>query len=113
VAPDAVFVTAPGGEPLRWALDHVAPGGIVNAFAGTPGGADVDANLVHYRHLKLVGSTGSRRSDHQAARDLVVDGAIDPTRIPHRVVPLDAAPAALTEPAPPDVLKTFVVIDSG
>lgn len=106
--PAAVVVTPPGSGPLRWALERVAPGGVVHAFAGTPGGAELDVNVVHYRHLRLVGSSGSRMRDYQRARDLVAGGLVPLDRLPHRVVDLSDAPAALREPPPDGVLKTVV-----
>ena len=93
--PEAVVVTAPGAAPLRWALEHVAVGGSVHAFAGTPGGAEVDANLVHYRHLRLVGSTGSTLDDYRTAIELVADGRVPIDRLPRRTVPLSEVPEEL------------------
>ena len=110
-APRLAIVTAPGAESLRWALEEVEVGGVVHAFAGTPGGAEVDANLVHYRHLSLVGSTGSRLADYELARDLVADGTIDLARLPTHVVGLEEAPAALIERPGYSVLK--IVVDVG
>ncbi|AYY15013.1 hypothetical protein EF847_22290 [Actinobacteria bacterium YIM 96077] len=109
-APAAVVVTAPGAAPLQWAVEQVALGGVVHSFAGTPGGALVDANAIHYRHLKLVGSTGSRLSDYRRARDLVASGEIKLDRLPHRVVTLEEAPAAVLERPPDGVLKTIVAM---
>jgi L-iditol 2-dehydrogenase len=111
--PRTVVVAAPGAGPLAWALERVAVGGVVHAFAGTPDGAQVDANLVHYRHLRLVGSTGSRRSDHRTARDLVASGEVKLDRLPRRVVGLDEAPAAVLHRPPPTVLKTVVAVGDG
>jgi L-iditol 2-dehydrogenase len=94
-APSVAVVAAPGAEPLAWALATVAVGGRVHAFAGTPNGAPVDANLVHYRHLTLIGSTGSTVGDYRRARDLVASGEIPLARLPRSAVPLELAPAAL------------------
>jgi L-iditol 2-dehydrogenase len=94
-APSVAVVAAPGAEPLAWALAQVAVGGRVHAFASTTGGAPVDANLVHYRHLTLIGSTGSTVGDYRRARDLVVSGDIPLARLPRSAVPLELAPAAL------------------
>ncbi|MGH2997545.1 MAG: zinc-dependent alcohol dehydrogenase, partial [Gaiellaceae bacterium] len=80
--PRLAIVTAPGAEPLRWALENVALGGRVHAFAGSPDGAPVDANLVHYRHLRLVGSTGSSLADYERARALTAAGRIPLDRLP-------------------------------
>jgi L-iditol 2-dehydrogenase len=94
-APSLAVVTAPGAEPLAWALAKVAVGGRVHAFASTTGGAPVDANGVHYRHLTLVGSTGSTLGDYRRARDLAASGKVPLERLPRSTVPLERAPAAL------------------
>jgi L-iditol 2-dehydrogenase len=94
-APSLAMVAAPGAEPLAWALAKVAVGGRVHAFASTPGGARVDANLVHYRHLTLVGSSGSSLDDYRRARDLVASAEVPLDRLPRSTVPLERAPAAL------------------
>jgi L-iditol 2-dehydrogenase len=107
-APAVAVVTAPGAEPLTWALAKVAVGGRVHAFAGTPGGAPVDANAVHYRHLTLVGSTGSTVRDYLQARDLVVSGEVPLERLPRSAVPLERAPAALLGRGGPRQLKLTV-----
>lgn len=106
----AIFVTAPGAEALRWGLEHVAEGGSVHAFAGTPGGALVDANLVHYRHLSLVGSTGSGLNNYREARDLVRAGAVDLARLPHSRTDLDGAVRAVTSSDESDQLRVLIDI---
>ncbi|MQA85862.1 MAG: alcohol dehydrogenase catalytic domain-containing protein [Streptosporangiales bacterium] len=103
-APAAAIVTAPGEEPLDYALRAVATGGRVHAFAGTPGGACLDANTVHYRHLTLVGSTGSTLADYRKAVELAGAGAIDLDRMPRTIVSLDGAARGLAEPTS-DVFK--------
>ena len=72
-------------------------------FAGSPGGSQIDANIVHYRHLTLVGSTGSTRRDYQAAYSLVREGKVPLARLPHQVISLEEAVTTLREPdAVPD-----------
>jgi L-iditol 2-dehydrogenase len=93
--PSVAVVAAPGAEPLAWALAKVAVGGRVHAFASTPGGAPVDANIVHYRHLTVVGSTGSTVGDYRRARDLAASGEVPLVRLPRSTVPLERAPAVL------------------
>jgi len=105
---DAVVVTAPGAEPLRWALEHVTVGGTVHAFAGTPGGAHVDVNTVHYRHLTLLGSTGSTLEDMHKAIVLARDGGVDITRLPRTTIGLEDLPDALTGEADRQHLRTLV-----
>lgn len=108
--PQVVLVTAPGPEPLEWALRHVAEGGRVHAFAGSPQPVPVDANVVHYRHLTLVGGTGSGLSDYRQGQDLVREGAIDLARLPRTQITLDALPGALSGPPEGDALRSVVRI---
>lgn len=108
--PRVVFVSAPDAAALHWALEVVAPGGWVHAFAGIPGEARVDANLVHYRHLRLVGSTGSRMQDYRQAYELVTSDAVRPADLPHQVVRMDDVPRILAADQPAGVLKTIVAV---
>ncbi|MGH2664047.1 MAG: zinc-dependent alcohol dehydrogenase [Actinomycetota bacterium] len=109
--PAAAIVAAPGAEALTWALERVAPGGRVHAFAGTPEGAPVDANLVHYRHLALVGSTGSTVADYERARELAASGAVPLDRLPIATVPLESVPGVLLGSPGSDVLKVLVDVE--
>jgi L-iditol 2-dehydrogenase len=104
-------VTAPGSEPLLWALEEVAVGGVVHAFAGTPGGAPVDANIAHYRHLTLVGSTGSALSDYRRAVELVSSGELPLEELPRATVPLEEVPDILLGERTVPALK--VIVDVG
>lgn len=107
--PRAALVTAPGADALLWALERVEAGGRVHAFAGTPGGAPVDANLVHYRHLALVGSTGSMVEDYRRGLQMARSGSIPLERMPTSTVPLEAVPGVLLDPAPDPRTLKFVV----
>jgi L-iditol 2-dehydrogenase len=107
--PAAALVTAPGVEALSWAVEHVDVGARVHAFAGSPGGAPIDANLVHYRHLRLMGSTGSTVDDYRRARDLARSGSVPLERLPSRTVSLDEIPEILLDPRPdPRTLRIVV-----
>jgi L-iditol 2-dehydrogenase len=106
--PRVAIVTAPGAEPLTGALEAVALGGAVHAFAGTPSGASVDANLVHYRHLKLVGSTGSSLADYRRAVELVASGRIPLDRLPSTTVALAEVPKLLLGKRTAPGLKVIV-----
>ncbi|HJY32717.1 MAG TPA: alcohol dehydrogenase catalytic domain-containing protein [Actinomycetota bacterium] len=107
--PAVALVTAPGVEALSWAVEHVDVGGRVHAFAGSHGGAPIDANLVHYRHLRLMGSTGSTVDDYRRARDLARSGSVPLERLPSRRVSLDEVPEILLDPHPdPRTLRIVV-----
>ena len=106
--PAVALVTAPGVEALSWAVEHVDVGGRVHAFAGSPGGARIDANLVHYRHLRLMGSTGSTVEDYRRARDLARSGSVSLERLPSRTVSLDEVPEILLDAPDPRTLRIVV-----
>jgi L-iditol 2-dehydrogenase len=112
-SPRVAVVAAPGGQALEWALREVAIGGTVHAFAGSPDAASVDGNVVHYRHLRLVGSTGSTLTDYVDARDLVATGVVRPERLPGPRIGLEDVPAALLGRRDPFELKVMVDIGSG
>lgn len=107
--PAVALVTAPGVEALSWAVEHVDVGGRVHAFAGSPGDAPIDANLVHYRHLRLMGSTGSTVDDYRHARDLARSGSVPLERLPSRTVSLEEVPEMLLDARPdPRTLRIMV-----
>jgi L-iditol 2-dehydrogenase len=106
--PRVAFVTAPGAEALRLALEAVEPGGVVHAFAGSPGGASVDANIIHYRHLSLVGSTGSTLADYERAADLARSERVPLNRLPTAVVGLEELPDILNRTRPSPELKVLI-----
>jgi L-iditol 2-dehydrogenase len=108
-SPAAILVTAPGSEPLRWALEHVRAGGRVHAFAGTPGGAMVDANIVHYRQVFLMGTTGSPVEAYRRSLGMARSGAIPLERMPRQTISLDDVPTVLLDPSPDPTTLKFVV----
>lgn len=97
-------------RPSWWALDRVDAGGQVHAFAGTPSGALIDANVVHYRHLSLVGSTGSTVGDYRRALAMARARTLPIDRMPRAEVALDAVPAILLEDEPDPRFLKFVVV---
>jgi len=106
--PGFAMVTAPGADPLSAALDVLATGGVIHAFAGSPHGAEVDANVIHYRHLSLVGSTGSALKDYAGAIEAVSSGAIPLARLPATSIDLNELPDALAQRTSGDALKTII-----
>jgi threonine dehydrogenase-like Zn-dependent dehydrogenase len=62
------------------ALTMLAYGGVANLFGGLPKGQntlDVDALAIHYKEIKLVGSSGGDPSDMSATLSAIYNGDID------------------------------------
>ena len=71
--------------------------GRVHAFASVPGGAPIDEPLVHYRHLRLVGSAFHPRRLPAGSRHAAPGSIIE--RLPSRAVALEEVRRSST-PAP-------------
>lgn len=108
--PELAVVTAPSDAALRDALQQVDVGGTIHAFAGLPGEPSIDPNVVHYRHLRLVGTTGSDIVDYERAHQLVATGKIDLSRLPVDEVGLEDVPDRLRGDRPTRRLKTLIDI---
>ncbi|HPD45516.1 MAG TPA: zinc-binding dehydrogenase [Anaerohalosphaeraceae bacterium] len=75
------IILAVGARPVQQAaLGLLADGGVANLFGGLPKGdhiLDVDALAVHYREIKLVGSSGGDPSDMAATLRAIRSRDID------------------------------------
>ncbi|MGH3131975.1 MAG: hypothetical protein ACRDNX_14270, partial [Gaiellaceae bacterium] len=71
------------------------------------------ANLVHYRHLRLVGSTGSSLADYERARALTAAGRIPLDRLPRTTIALGQVPEALLRRRDPLELKVVIDVKGG
>ncbi|MBN2455005.1 MAG: zinc-binding dehydrogenase [Sedimentisphaerales bacterium] len=76
------------------ALDLLADGGVANLFGGLARGdhiLEVDGRSIHYREIKLVGSSGGEPSDMSATLQAINKGEIDPGNYVAGVGSLDNA----------------------
>ncbi len=76
------------------ALGLLAPGGVANLFGGLPRGQhilELDAIAVHYREIKVVGSSGGDPSDMAATLDAIKNKEIDPGNYVAAIGSLDNA----------------------
>jgi L-iditol 2-dehydrogenase len=90
---DVIVVAAPSPHAQAESLRLAAVGGRVNLFAGLPRdhtGADLDPNLIHYKELRVTGTTGCSTSDCQEATAIVTSGRLDLSRIVSARFPLSA-----------------------
>ena len=76
------IILAVGIRPVQQdALTLLADGGVANLFGGLPKGQhilELDALAVHYREIKLVGSSGGDPSDMAETLKAIADKDIDP-----------------------------------
>jgi len=91
---DDIILSVGVPQVQQQALEWLADGGVANLFGGLPRGKhrlQLDALAVHYREIKVVGSSGGDPSDMAATLRAVVDGDIDPGRYVAAVGSLDNA----------------------
>jgi L-iditol 2-dehydrogenase len=111
VGADATIVCAGVPQLVNQALELSRSGGRVNVFAGMKDGgwAEVSANLVHYKQVRLTGSSNCRRADYETALHLIVSGRIDvASLITHRFAIPDVHDA-IASVGRPDAIKAAVV----
>jgi L-sorbose 1-phosphate reductase len=93
------IVLAVGVQPVQQhALSLLARGGVANLFGGLPKGKhilELDAIAVHYRDIKVVGSSGGNPGDLAGALSAIASGRIDPGNFVAGVGGLENAPAVL------------------
>ena len=110
---DVAVVCIGRPELVNDALRLVRVRGRVSIFAGLAGQgwAEIEANLVHYRELTVVGASNSARAHYERAVDLICDGRIDTARMVTHRFPLDRASEAIDFVAGGEGIKVAVVPD--
>jgi L-iditol 2-dehydrogenase len=110
---DVAVVTAPVAEAQRQAMLAAAVGGRVNLFAGLPGSGELDhfpSNLVHYRGLAVLGTTGATAADLRAVVAMMTAGRLDLLRrVATASYPLSRVADALEEARLGRGIKTLVI----
>jgi L-iditol 2-dehydrogenase len=108
---DAVIVCIGVPSLINEALHLVRQGGRVILFAGmaAKGWAEVEANLIHYKELEVIGSANSRRADYQSALQLIESGRIQVEAMVTDRFPLRSACAALDKAASGEGIKIAVM----
>lgn len=77
---DAVVVAVGVPDAQKDALKIVRPGGAVNYFAGLPAGVagvEIDTNAIHYKQIRLLGTSMSTPMEFKMALDLVASGRVN------------------------------------
>jgi threonine dehydrogenase-like Zn-dependent dehydrogenase len=81
---DAVIVAASVPALVGQALDLAAISGVVNLFAGLPAGKEtvgVNVNTIHYRQVRVVGTTGATRGQFRRTLRVVCDSGLSLKKI--------------------------------
>lgn len=89
---DVVITAAASGAAQRQAVQMAARRGRISFFGGLPKDAPIvqlDANLVHYRELMIVGANGSSPRHNGQALRLIADGAVPVADLITHRLPLD------------------------
>lgn len=87
IGADVVIMSIGIPSLVNQTIDLVRKGGIINLFAGFSVGDmfPVDVNKIHYKEIKIVGTSASTRKDHELALNLIQNKMIDVSKlISHR-----------------------------
>ncbi len=89
---DVVITAAASGAAQEQGLRMLARRGRLSLFGGLPKDAStitIDANLVHYRELTIVGVNGSTPAHNKQALELIASGAVPVADLITHRLPLD------------------------
>jgi L-iditol 2-dehydrogenase len=89
---DVVITAAGSGAAQEQGLRMLAPRGRLSLFGGLPKGhshVTIDANLVHYRELSVVGVNGSSPAHNREALQLIASGRVPVADLITHTLPLD------------------------
>jgi L-iditol 2-dehydrogenase len=88
---DAAVVAVGSARLIEQAVEVLARGGRLNIFAGVYPKALVqfDPNLIHYRELKVMGSSDSTHEDMYQALRLIESGQVDVLSLISHTLPLE------------------------
>lgn len=106
-----VIVAAPSGQAQVEALSLAAKQGRISFFGGLPKDKPcihIDANLVHYRELFVIGAYGSAPRHNRMALDLLAAGRIHSSALIGSRVPLEGIVHALEAVSKGELLKAVV-----
>jgi threonine dehydrogenase-like Zn-dependent dehydrogenase len=98
-------------ELVNQAVRLTRVAGRVSIFAGLAGKgwAEVEANLIHYKQLVVTGSSDVRRSDYEAALDLITSERVDTASLVTHRFPLTDVAGAFEAAAGRQAMKVAVL----
>jgi L-iditol 2-dehydrogenase len=108
---DVVIVAAPAHAAQESALQLAAIGGRINYFGGLPKDHPTiraDSNLIHYKELRVTGTTACSTGDCWQAAHIVNSGRVDLTRIVSSRFPLSRVQDAFAAAEDRESLKVII-----
>jgi L-iditol 2-dehydrogenase len=108
---DVVVVAAGSGQAQEDALAMAARRGTVSFFGGLPKDRPtitLDANLVHYRELGVVGANGSTPAHNRQALELIASGAVPVADLITHRLPLEETVAGIHTATGGEAIKVTV-----
>jgi L-iditol 2-dehydrogenase len=106
-----VIVAAPSAAAQQQALTLAAKRGRVSFFGGLPKTspfASLNANLIHYRELLVMGAYGSRPAHNRQALQLLATGQVHAASLIGMLAPLERIQEAMDAVVQGSVLKAIV-----
>ncbi len=108
---DVVITAAASGAAQQQAVAMAARAGRISFFGGLPKDDPIirlDANLVHYRELTIVGANGSSPQHNAEALDLIATGAVPVADLITHRLPLDEVRAAIDIVSSGEAIKVTI-----
>ncbi|HEX4724397.1 MAG TPA: alcohol dehydrogenase catalytic domain-containing protein, partial [Pseudonocardiaceae bacterium] len=108
---DVAITAAASGQAQQDALRMLARRGRISFFGGLPKDdpmISLDANLVHYRELTIVGASGSSPAQNRAALDLIATGAVRVDDLVTHRMPLTDVLRAIRTVADGEAIKVTI-----
>ncbi|MBI4630618.1 MAG: alcohol dehydrogenase catalytic domain-containing protein [Chloroflexi bacterium] len=108
---DRVIVSVGSAEVAEQSVALVRRGGVINFFAGLPGGSrlTIDPNHIHYNEVTVMGTFGFAHTHFKRAVGSLSDGSLDVTGLITRTVTMDEAESAFNDGAEYRGIKSVMV----
>ncbi|GAC1453988.1 MAG: zinc-dependent dehydrogenase [Ktedonobacteraceae bacterium] len=108
---DSVIICIGVPSLVNDGLTMARQGGCITIFAGlaAKGGAEIEANLIHYKELEVTSSANSRRTDYRTALQLIESGRIKVETMVTDRFPLRSVHTALDKAARGEGIKIAVM----
>lgn len=112
---DSVVAAVPTAAVHQSSLELLRKGGKLSYFGGVPKDnpwSKVDANLIHYNRLEIIGAYSYSMEDFQDSFDLVVENKVDRKALITHKIKLSELPTGLDYIASGEAIKVAMTPDS-